>query len=885
MDSNRIQVRPSVQNVSLRNRTVSANSPGDKPFNPARRAFRPRRSEPLRSSRDKENTPTKQANTPTKQAYTPTKQATTPNKPIRQLPVTPTPVAASTVPPSAPSQTPHQTPTQTPKKTTDDSSTTPVYSPVAASERTTRSPVQQSPSHQPSHQPSSQDELMTEHTLAPFSVADSGWELETASNDCNALDEDFQNTVNLLSTQHSSTILSYKRLLESCQNSSAAQLYALQAEVNELHKTTHALRVENRNMKLDRDNIPQSTPPTHLSTLLYPHFDEIAVQKALRQLNQGERLRLMRVILENTLPHDITTTIAMLEKYAASAFDLLATLPTGISVRILSHLSVSEALGCRLVSKRWSDMVSKPALWRAFSLRLTASDPDPLSPPDREDDWQPLYRALHFREQNWRRGAAQSIKLLRGHTGYVTSMQLKQGVLVTGSYDQTLRIWDVGSGECRTVLQAKAISCLDYLPKHKVLAAGYFDVGRVVVYSTLTNQQLQMLQGHNKGIRAVACNDEYLVSAGQDKALVVWNWRTGQRIARFGQQTNVSIGVQLIDSDKFIAVTVDSIVRCFSITKREMTSQYRLSSLLPELSSIGNSDTSLTWFGADGLSMTCATKNHLIHLEWEEGEEEVILGEPIQTQVQHVQQTQAQTQIQTQSQQSQLAPHTHTSGTLKPRSSTVSIGASNTPNATNGRGPRRSLGIGGAHAQSPLLPRKNSADESISDANSVPSNPSHPSLGSTAANPYSYSNFPSHSSPTSPTPQIRRRKAPILTNPPRVVQITHTQNMAPVGATDVSKHRVVTSTRFSSRSGADRRLFCSTLGDTVPIEGVWKDLSPRCEDVGVEMAKDSLANSNRGPLSICIDHQQAVFGCADGTVYSLSFVGENYTSHTSSPPS
>lgn len=195
-----------------------------------------------------------------------------------------------------------------------------------------------------------------------------------------------------------------------------------------------------------------------------------------------------------------------------------------------------------------------------------------------------------------------------------------------------------------------------------------------------------------------------------------------------------------------------------------MTSQYRLSSLLPELSTIGNSDTSLTWFGADGLSMTCATKNHLIHLEWEEGEEEVVL---------------AQTQ--------QLAPPTHTN-TLKPRSSTVSIGVSNTANATNGRGPRKSLGVG---AQ-PLPPRKNSADEAMSDANSVPSNAS---LTSTA--------------PSSPPPQTKMRKAPILTSPPRVVQITHTQNMAPVGATDVSKHRVVTSTRFSSRSGADRRVSCS----------------------------------------------------------------------------
>ncbi|TIA93154.1 hypothetical protein E3P99_00242 [Wallemia hederae] len=837
--SNRTQIRP-----PPRNRTVSANNANNKPIAAARKAFKPRRSEPLKGSVGNVNGVQPAAPKPAAAAVA-----------AAVSPATTSSFAIKSDKENTPTKTQHSqltqtTPSQTPRKEIHES--TPIYSPLAPSDSTTRSPLQSSLS--PTNALLTD---MTQRTLAPISVADSGWELETADNDPNALDEDFQNTLDTLSIQHSQTIVTYKRLLESCQNSSAAQLYALQTEVNDLRNGMHSLETENRRMKLDRrTGVDDTVSISNLSTLLRPNFDEVEVKKAIKQLQQDERLRLVRVVLEGVLPHDISTTIRMLEQYAASAFDVLGTLPENIAIQILSHLDVREALGCRLVSKRWNDMMAMPGLWRSFALRLTASDPDPLSPPERDEGWFPLYRALHFRERNWRTGQAQSIRFMRGHTGYVTSMQLKGGTLVTGSYDQTLRIWDMESAECTSILQAKAISCLDYLPRHKVLAAGYFDVGRVCLWSTLTNQQLQMLQGHNKGIRAVACNDEFLVSAGQDKALVVWNWRNGNRIARFGQQTNVSIGVQLIDTDKFIAVTVDSIVRCFSITKREMTSQYRLSSLVPELGSIGyTSETNLTWFGADGLSMTCATKNHLIHLEWEEGEEEVAVGVP-------------QPPAQTQTQGNQLAPPA-VPRSLKPRTSGISVNAG----VTNGRGPRKSHTTTAPHP--PIPQRKNSAattasnaDEAVSEANSATSNASGGvSAGTTSP---------------APLPTVRR-KAPILTRPPKVVQITHTQNMAPVGATDVSKHRVVTSTRFSSRTGADRRLFCSTLGQTVPIEGVWSEHSSRAEDVGAENAKDSLASSNRGPLSICVDHQQAVFGCADGTVYALSFVGENYGVNPAKP--
>ena len=134
----------------------------------------------------------------------------------------------------------------------------------------------------------------------------------------------------------------------------------------------------------------------------------------------------------------------------------------------------------------------------------------------------------------------------------------------------------------------KPVSCIDFLleegqyrkiafSRHvlicvsaEVFVVGFHDVGRVHLYSSVTFNPLQQLAGHLNGIRAVALSSRSLVSAGADKALVCWDWRTGSKIVRFGQQTTVNIGVQIIAGDaetgeRIVSVTIDGIVRVFSI--------------------------------------------------------------------------------------------------------------------------------------------------------------------------------------------------------------------------------------------------------------------------------------------------------------------------------
>jgi len=73
-------------------------------------------------------------------------------------------------------------------------------------------------------------------------------------------------------------------------------------------------------------------------------------------------------------------------------------------------------------------------------------------------------------------------------------------------------------------------------------------------------------------------NDKYLVSAGVDKVLVVWDFETGEKIARFGQQPNISAGLHLVH-DKLISITIDGVVRAYDIGLGEMIRQFKISDL------------------------------------------------------------------------------------------------------------------------------------------------------------------------------------------------------------------------------------------------------------------------------------------------------------------
>ncbi|KAK2463966.1 hypothetical protein APHAL10511_004017 [Amanita phalloides] len=744
------------------------------------------------------------------------------------------------------------------------------------------------------------------------------------------VDEDMDCALSSIMELHTKKILHYKRLLEKAHVSTAAQLHALQAEAIVLRERDREKKGSGRDLgatlSLDgrcvcggrkrkgywagyRGDEEEEDDGEDDGGLLARAikgdgkggFSEKDVRKALRSLSREDRMRLIAIILDSCLPGDIPLQILLLKKYAKSTYDIVGNLAPDLTCRVLKYLAVKELLGVETVSKQWQKMVHHPALWMYHCHSITARDPCPIKPPVTPQGWEPLYRSIHHRESNFHNGLPQTIRFLQGHTNFCTTLLLRGKRLISGSYDETIRFWDVDTGECKKCLPVKKpVSCVDFLAEEEVFVVGFHDVGRVHLFSSVTFTPLQQLAGHLNGIRAVALSSKNLVSAGADKALVCWDWRAGTKIVRFGQQTTINIGVQIIaggsgkeeEGERVVGVTIDGIVRVFSIKRREMISQFKLSELggndpvlNAKLFHVGMAPNNmLQWFAAKGTQMTCATKSIILHLQWQEDEEKPSPTPTLPT-----------------APQSPLSPSLNLStnrlrasiGRAPSVSGTSVIGSSVAGsnhrsrlslNISAGPSGRISMG-GGGLLQSPRSGTPLTASTSTMNG----------------ANGFS----------------VLFGRAAILTAPPKLVAVVETPDVA-VGSVDPKKRRVVTATRFSSRAGADRRIFVSTHEDkqhdiseverdagdemtidqlegsfsvdmdasVTPLAGAWSALTGPVPDDSASKVKgllgalpvkfQGLATPEKNPMSMQLSHEEVVVGCADGTIYVMNFVGYGY---------
>lgn len=76
----------------------------------------------------------------------------------------------------------------------------------------------------------------------------------------------------------------------------------------------------------------------------------------------------------------------------------------------------------------------------------------------------------------------------------------------------------------------------------------------------------------------VRLNDRYIVSAGSDKVVVIWDAGTGEKIIKFGQQTNICAGIHLYETS-VAAISVDGVINVFDAVSREMVGQFKISEL------------------------------------------------------------------------------------------------------------------------------------------------------------------------------------------------------------------------------------------------------------------------------------------------------------------
>ncbi|KAF8181558.1 WD40-repeat-containing domain protein, partial [Pholiota molesta] len=166
-----------------------------------------------------------------------------------------------------------------------------------------------------------------------------------------------------------------------------------------------------------------------------------------------------------------------------------------------------------------------PKYTRSSSTLLAPESLLELAGPSVTRPWKDVYSERMAIERNWRRGRC-TVRTFKGHTDGVMCLQFNEAlthpafpVLITGSYDRTIRVWNMETG-----------------------------------------QELQCMKGHTRAVRALQFDEVKLITGSMDCSIKVWDWRRGQCIRTLNGHTEGVVCLNF-DTNVLASGSVDSTIK------------------------------------------------------------------------------------------------------------------------------------------------------------------------------------------------------------------------------------------------------------------------------------------------------------------------------------
>lgn len=258
--------------------------------------------------------------------------------------------------------------------------------------------------------------------------------------------------------------------------------------------------------------------------------------------------------------------------------DPTSVLATELLESIFSLLDARSLLDAGLVSRKWREVSQSQATWRwlfveKFGVKNPVHLPHNLKVPGLGkkapgQNFKKMFKVRTLIDNRWENGKAAAI-YLNGHQDSVYCVQFDEHKIVTGSRDNTIRVWDAHTYQCvrklgppsnprerqhvernpvdpqgvRPFFRADVCSpdpiapplaqwhqasvlCLQY--DDEILVTGSSDF-TCLVWSIKDNYKpLFRLIGHQAGVLDVCIDRGYIITCSKDTTIKLWNRKTGE---------------------------------------------------------------------------------------------------------------------------------------------------------------------------------------------------------------------------------------------------------------------------------------------------------------------------------------------------------------------
>jgi hypothetical protein len=147
---------------------------------------------------------------------------------------------------------------------------------------------------------------------------------------------------------------------------------------------------------------------------------------------------------------------------------------------------------------------------------------------------------------------------------------LPDGRLISGSQDETLKIWDVASQQCLATFtgHTHVVNCLTVLPDGRLVSGSHDKT--LKIWDVASQRCLATLTGHTDSVRCLTVlPDGRLVSGSSDDTLKIWDVAKQQCLATLSGHTNSVYCLTVLPSGRLVSGSHDKTLKIWDASERK----------------------------------------------------------------------------------------------------------------------------------------------------------------------------------------------------------------------------------------------------------------------------------------------------------------------------